>query len=79
MAGLPALCSDLPEMRHLVETTGAGSVMDATRPESMAEALAAMMQNGQPIKLSHEVRTAVIEAYGWPAQARKLSELYERL
>ncbi len=78
-AGLPTAVSDLPELRRFVESTQTGIVMNARRIDDIAATMRKMAAEKDQLRLEPEKVAALKRQYGWPAQARILLEVYERL
>ena len=78
-AGLPTAVSDLPEMRRFVELTRAGIVMNARNIEDIAATMRKMAAEKDALRLGPEKVAALKRKYGWPAQAKVLLGVYDRL
>ncbi len=80
-AGVPVVVSDFPEMRRIVEETGAGVAVDTTSPASLAAGIQMLL--GEPGAAREARRAAAREAhfrgYSWEAQAEGLLGVYDRL
>ena len=79
MAGVPAIASDLPEMRRVIEDTGAGAIIDASDPHAIAGAVNRLLADpalrGQMAERARQHR----RRYCWETEERKLVELYAGL
>jgi len=79
MAGVPVIASDLPEMRRVIEDTGAGLVIDASKPREIARAvnelLAAPQRREQMAQRARERR----REYAWEQEESLLIEMYDGL
>lgn len=79
MAGLPVLGSDTPEIRAVLESTGAGLVVDATDTAAIARSLGALRDDGDGRRrLAAAARVAATQ-YCWEREAPTLLELYAGL
>ncbi|MGE5224450.1 MAG: glycosyltransferase family 4 protein [Omnitrophica WOR_2 bacterium] len=80
MAGIPVLASDFPDMRRIVETSGAGVVADPSRIDLIARAIAHLLAD--PVRLREmagRARAAAETRYNWGIEAGKLLAIYSRL
>jgi glycosyltransferase involved in cell wall biosynthesis len=81
MAGLPVAASDLPEIRRVV-TQGdpaVGELFDPSSPESIAAAIAAVLDPERYEARRAEARRLALECHHWGLEERKLRSLYARL
>lgn len=78
-SGLPFLYSDLPAMRQISERTGLGRPIDCSSSETIAEAVRAFLHDYRNCRPSPERYQAAIREFAWPAEAAKLTALYESL
>lgn len=79
-AGLPVVCSDLPQLRAVVEESGAGIAVDTRDAAGIARAISEMLAD--PLRLAERgrlARVAAEERYNWAVAARELLEAYARL
>jgi len=76
-AGVPVVASDLPEVRSLLEGTGAGALFDLRSPESLAAAIRVVM-DGDRVAL-HERALALAEANSWEREQERLLDVYAEL
>lgn len=79
MAGVPVVASDLPEMRRVVEETGAGLLVDASDPAAIAMAVNRLLAD-EPLRdeMARRARAAR-RRYCWEQEERVLADLYARL
>ena len=81
LAELPFIApSFAEEVQEIVKNSGAGLLVDPTRPEEIAEAVDRILQD--PVlsqTLGTRGREAVLETYNWEAEAAKLLRTYEEL
>ena len=79
-AGLPVICSNFPLWRSIVEGSDCGLCVDPEQPVEIAEAIDYLAQNPErAIEMGENGRKAIEQRYNWPAEERKLIELYTRL
>ena len=79
MAGVPVVASDLPEMRRVIEDTGAGVLIDASKPEAIAEAVNRMLvEEGSREEMARRAREAR-GRYSWEREQQVLTDLYVSL
>lgn len=79
MAGVPAIASDLPEMRRVIEDTKAGILVDASNPTAIAQAIDSLLADEElRAQLSANARAAR-KRYCWEIEERVLVELYQGL
>jgi len=79
MAGVPVIASDLPEMRRVIEDTGAGMVVDASEPKTIAGAINQLLANGQLRERMSQSAKAARGRYSWEREEHVLVALYEGL
>jgi glycosyltransferase involved in cell wall biosynthesis len=78
--GLPVVASDFPQWRSIVEQSGCGVLVDPLDPASIAAAIAGLLEDPERSQaMGQRGRRAVIERFGWDAEARKLIALYADL
>ena len=79
-AGLPVICSNFPLWRSIVEGSDCGVCVDPEQPAEIAEAIDFLVQNpARAAEMGQNGRKAIEQKYNWPAEERKLIELYTRL
>lgn len=78
-AKVPICVSDLPDMRNFVEELGCGRAMLQTNPDSIAQALRDVLDSPYKYTLTPENNERLWQEYSWPAQIRRLVELYDRM
>jgi glycosyltransferase involved in cell wall biosynthesis len=78
--GLPVVCSDLPVYREVAGATGAGIMVDPTKPEKIADAIERLVLNPDLARQMGEAgRRAVRERFNWNIERVKLLQLYDEL
>src|SRR5204863_9688218 len=80
-AGVPVVVSDFPEMARVVQETGAGMVVDPTKPESIARAVSHILDANRvaPGHLRSLCRLAARQRYSWARESAVLLALYKSL
>lgn len=81
MGGLPVAASGLPEIRRVVESGDppVGELFDPLSPESIAQAIRAVIDDPRYPERRVQARKMAIERFNWTIEERKLLSLYERL
>lgn len=79
-AGLPVVASDFPQVRQVVEESGAGLTVDPLDPQAIAAAIRTYLDD-PPRRQADGARgrLAVRERFNWTAVAPRLVEVYRRL
>ena len=75
--GLPVICSNLPEMKKLVETNKVGVVANENTEEGFKNAVDLM--NSKDLDFFKANTSATSSKYSWLLQEEKLIQLYNRL
>jgi glycosyltransferase involved in cell wall biosynthesis len=76
-AGIPVVASDFPQVRDVVEGSGAGVVADTTKPAAIAAAIERVLADPEMMRrMGERGRAAVSERYHWGASAQRLLEVY---
>jgi glycosyltransferase involved in cell wall biosynthesis len=79
MAGIPVLASNLPELRSLIQETGAGILCNKVDPEEIAQAvLQAMESKSQYAELCRKAKNAS-ELHCWENERQALQMLFQPL
>jgi glycosyltransferase involved in cell wall biosynthesis len=80
-AGVPMVVSDFPEMRRLVEETGAGIARDTSTAASLGAAIRELLDESKAKRLARKLRArgAAETTYNWAVQSQLLVETYSRL
>lgn len=80
-AGVPAVVSDLPGMRAIVDETGCGIPVDPTNPREIADAIRRIVELSEAEWLSWRRRCldAAHTTYNWETQVQCLLDEYGRL
>ena len=80
MAGLATVCTDLPELRRVVEGHRVGVLMDPLDPRSTAAAIRSVADDPQALAAMQARARAAAEAeYNWGGEQGKLGGLYAGL
>jgi glycosyltransferase involved in cell wall biosynthesis len=78
-AGLALVVSDLPEMRAIVDATGAGVVCNPNDPASIAAAITTFTSNRSRLSAAQEAARAAAPRFSWQHESDRLRELYRDL
>ncbi len=80
-AGVPVLASDLPGMSGIVAEVGAGTLVDPTDVQAIAEALTDLLSlpDDQRAAMVARELAAARERYNWDVQAEALFAMYGRI
>lgn len=79
MAGLPVLTSDFPEMRAVVEESGAGAVANPQDLGEVREKIRSFLMDPTRCRLYRQAALAAARHYNWEQEAPKLLDLYAGL
>lgn len=77
-AGVPAIISDFPRWRKVIDEYGCGIAVNPLDVDQIADAIAYLL--GHPAEaeaMGRRGRQAVVERYNWDAEASRLRALYE--
>ncbi|HYI66930.1 MAG TPA: glycosyltransferase family 4 protein [Candidatus Limnocylindrales bacterium] len=79
-AGLPVVASNLPQMREIVEGSGAGVTVDSRDITSLSATLRELLGDRDRLAaMGDSARRAVEERYNWDVSAGTLRAVYERV
>ena len=79
-AGIPVVASDFRQVRDVVEGSGAGVVVDTTRPEAIARAIGRILADpGLAAAMAARGRAAVADRYNWSHAAAVLRAVYDAI
>lgn len=79
-AGVPAVVSDLPLWRRMVEEASCGLLVDPRDPSAIADACATLLaDDARADAMAAAGRTAAREQYAWGAESEVLLRLYRDL
>jgi len=76
LAGIPIIVSDQLEIRNFVENHARGLVADCNDPQKIAQAIRTIADNPAKFDYSEEQLETIRKEFDWPAQAKKLKNLY---
>lgn len=79
MAGVPIIASDLPEMRRVIEDTGAGVIIDTSDPRAIASAVNEILADPAGRERMSQAAKAARRTYSWETEQHILTELYAEL
>jgi glycosyltransferase involved in cell wall biosynthesis len=79
--GIPAVVSDFPEMRRIVEVAGAGVTCDPRSPGSISEGIRALLA---PDAMAREqrrdrIRAVAADRFSWAAESGRFTDAYQQL
>jgi glycosyltransferase involved in cell wall biosynthesis len=78
--GLPVVFSNFPNYREIAEKTGAGIMVDPTKPEQIADAIESLVRDPDGARRMGEAgKAAVRDRFNWQAESTKLLDLYRQL
>jgi len=78
LVGLPVVASDFPLYREIVEPSRCGLLVDPSKPEEIAQAMAYLIEHPQEARqMGENGRRAVLEKYNWETESERLLEIYE--
>jgi glycosyltransferase involved in cell wall biosynthesis len=79
-AGLPVVVSNLTRLTEIVTSADCGLVVDATKPQEIANAIQWLLEHPMEAELmGARGRKAVLDFYNWHSQAQDLLVLYRRI
>jgi len=78
-AGLPVVCSDLPEMKRVVEGYNAGRTFDVEDPADIAAAIEWVLSDKDRYEELRRNARKAAEVYNWENESRKLLAVYKEL
>jgi len=77
---LPVVFSNFPNYREIAEKTGAGIMVDPTKPEQIADAIESLVRNPALARQMGEAgNRAVRERFNWNVERVKLLQLYHKI
>ena len=79
MAGVPVIANDLPEMRRVIEDTGAGVIIDASDPRAIASAVNEILADPARRERMSQAAKAARRTYSWETEQHILIALYGEL
>jgi len=78
-AAVPAVASDTPLYKEIVEANQCGLCVDPTAPEAIAAAVRAVLCSPDKQAMGQRGRDAVLHHYNWQRESIKLLALYARI
>ena len=79
-AGIPVVASAFRQVREIVEGSGAGIVVDTTRPDAIARGIRTVLADpAEAAAMGARGKEAVVDRFNWEASAIVLRDVYERL
>ncbi len=79
LAGLPLVVSQTLDMARFVAQIGNGIITDTGDARSLAAAITRALAERQSLRPDAAKLAQLRKAYGWPAQAAKLNDLYRQI
>jgi len=79
MAGVPVIANDLPEMRRLIEETGAGIMVDASDSRAIASAVNRILADPEERERMSQAAKGARQTFCWEKEAHILIDLYDDL
>lgn len=79
MAGLPVVAGDTPEIRRVIEDTGAGVLVDPTDPGALGAVLEPLLADAERRQALRHAALEGARRYCWEQEAGRLLEIYESL
>jgi glycosyltransferase involved in cell wall biosynthesis len=77
-ANLPLMVSDFPELRNMIEKTGAGVVVNSDDPANVAEAAKDMIRDKKKLEAYAQAgREAVFNEFSYENELKNLEAMYE--
>ena len=77
--GLAIASTSLPSVKEIIDETGCGITYEPKGVEYTAHALEELVSDPRRIQVMKEASLVAAPYYAWPAQAEKLTELYDQL
>ena len=78
-AGLPVICSDLPEIARIVQGYQVGELTDPDNPSDIAQSIKSILSD-PPRFLQMKINTKkAAEDFNWDKEKRKLITIYQNL
>ncbi|MBN1509388.1 MAG: glycosyltransferase family 4 protein [Sedimentisphaerales bacterium] len=78
LVGLPAIASDFPLYREVVEGSRCGLLVDPSKPQEIAGAMEYLIKHpGEARRMGENGRQAVLEQYNWEREGERLLEIYD--
>lgn len=79
MAGIPVLAGDTPEIRAVIEQTGAGVLVDPLDPGAIGSALESLLAEAPRREALARAARSAARRYCWEQEAPRLLEVYRSL
>jgi glycosyltransferase involved in cell wall biosynthesis len=78
--GLPVVFSNFPNYREIAEKSGAGIMVDPTKPEQIADAIELLVRDPDSARRMGEAGSAAVrDRFNWQVESIKLLDLYRQL
>lgn len=80
MMGVPAVVSDFPLWRAIVQDADCGIAVDPTDPGAVARGVKSLLDDPERrTRMGENGRQAVLDKYNWETESRRLLRLYENM
>ncbi len=76
-AGIPVLVSDLPEVRKIIEESGAGLISHSHKPELLAEIISGLRSDIERLKLLRSKAQQASARYNWDSEVQCIRAWYQ--
>ena len=78
--GIPIVASDLPEIRKIIQETGAGILVDPSNVKEIAESIIYLADNPEVVEeMGKNGKKAFQTKYNWDAESSELLKVYKEL
>jgi len=78
LVGLPVIASNFPLYREVVEGSHCGLIVDPSKPQEIAAAMAYLIEHpAEARQMGENGRKAVLEKYNWEKESDKLLRIYD--
>ncbi|HBO45276.1 MAG TPA: glycosyl transferase [Planctomycetaceae bacterium] len=78
LVSLPVIASNFPLYREVVEPYRCGLIVDPSKPEEIARAMAYLIEHPQEARqMGENGRRAVLEKYNWEKESERLLAIYD--
>lgn len=79
-SGIPVLCSNLPEMKKLIEQYNCGETVEAgIAAKELSEKIASLISNSEKLPIYHKACLIAREELNWENESKNLLKIYKNL
>lgn len=78
-AGIPFVCTDLPEMSKIVKESNVGIVVEPDNPQALYEGVEELFQAENYEIMKNAAKDAFSKKYSWEKEESKLIQLFEQM